>query len=143
MNRSRGIVFSMALLLALITISAALNQQQPIAPKKVSVNDLKVMITTTKSVYNVGEVINGTIWLVNETPQPVQLDPIYTFYLTAGYAPFIYGTVGHISPASPDAVIEIPAWGRVSFLPLRYSAGQVGTFEIRAYGASAKVEVIN
>jgi hypothetical protein len=90
MYRSRGVVFGIALLLALITISAASNQLQQIAPKRVSVNDLKVEITTTKSVYNVGEVINGTIWLVNETPQPVHLDPIYTAYLTAGYTSNLY-----------------------------------------------------
>jgi hypothetical protein len=139
---SRGAIYGIALLLSIITISAAFNQLQEVTPKTVSLNDLNVEITTSKKVYHVGDVINGTVWLVNDTPQTVHLDPIYTSYLTAGYTPNLYSATINIDYASRYSGREIPAWGRVGFLPFLYSASQVGTFEIRTYETSASVEVI-
>ena len=39
--------------------------------------------------------------------------------------------------------MEIPAGGRVGFLPFSFSADHAGTFEVRAFGASTQVEVTN
>jgi hypothetical protein len=68
---NKGVIYGVALLLSIITISAAFNQLQDITPKTVSVNDLDVEITTSKKIYHIGEIINGTVWLVNNTPQTV------------------------------------------------------------------------
>ena len=143
MNTRTGFICGVVVLLAIITLGVAFNQPQTTTPKIISVNDLKVEITTTKSTYQVGDVINGTVWFVNDTPQPVYLDLVYTAYVTAGYVPNLYSASVHISYASPNPGMEIPAGGSVGFLPFRFSADHAGTFEIRAFGASAQVEVTN
>lgn len=140
-----SIIIITSVLLAVITFTSLLYQIQPTSPRRVSLNDLKVEITTTKETYVVGEVINGTVWFVNDSPRLVYLDPIYTAYINAGYSDMISGSSSmvHIDYVSPNAVIEIPAWGRVAFLPFHYEASRVGTFVIRVFGLSFSVGIVN
>ena len=132
-------------LLAAITVIASLNQPQQITPMLVSLSDLNVEITTTKTVYHVGDVIKGTLWIVNNSSQPVYIEQIHTAYLTAGYVdpPDLHSASVNIDYASPNTEREIPAWGKVGFIPFLFSASQVGTFEIRGYGSSISVKVID
>ncbi|MCX6655184.1 MAG: hypothetical protein NTY03_08690 [Candidatus Bathyarchaeota archaeon] len=134
-----------SILLAAITFTSLFYQIQPTSPRRVSLNDLKVEITTTKGTYVVGEIINGTVWFVNDSPRLVYLDPIYTVYMNMGYSDTISGSSSRvfIDYTSPNAVIEIPAWGRVAFLPFHHEASRVGTFMIRIFGVSYSVRIVN
>ncbi len=141
MTTARRIVYGAALLLAIVAVAAATSQPQTTPIRKVSLSDLEVEITTTKTTYRVGEAIMGIIWLVNNSPEPVSLTRTFTAYVTAGYPPDLHSAVVNIDYASPDAETEIPSGGRVGLIPFSYSTGKAGAFEVRAYGATATIEV--
>jgi hypothetical protein len=144
MKSTKAIILSTSILLAIITVVALLNQPPFITPPLVSVNDLKVEITTTKTTYHVGEIINGTVWLINNSDQPVLIDQISTAYITAGYSdpPDLHTSQIDIDYATSNPRKEILPWGRLGLIPFLYSASQSGTFEIRSYGAIKSVRVI-
>lgn len=141
----KSAIINTSVLLVAITFTGLLYQIQPTSPRRVSLNDLKVEITTTKGTCVVGELINGTVWFVNDSPRLVYLNPIYKAYINAGYSDTISGSSGiiHIDYVSPDAVIEIPANDRVAFIPFHYEANRAGTFVIRTLGSSISVRIIN
>jgi hypothetical protein len=126
-------------LLEIITLTAATNQPQKATIKKVSLNDLKVEITTTKTTYRVSEDITGTIWLVNDSPETLTLAPIFTANFTAGYTLNLKSSTVNFDYSSPET--EIPSGGRFNFIPFHYTASKQGTYEIMSYGAKATVDV--
>ena len=133
-----------SIVLGIIIIVAGYSYFDGESPKKVSVNDLKVEITTNKEVYNVGEEINGTIWFVNTSPDRVYLDAIYTAYFSGNYAddPNPVSAIVNIDYASSHHYIDIPAGERVGFLPIYFVAKREGVFTILSFGASKSVRVV-
>lgn len=113
------------------------------SPKRVSVNDLTVQITTDRQVYYAGDEINATVWFINTSHQPVYIDPITSFYFSGNYVNDTSPIGGEVAIdyASPNSKIIIPAEGKIAFWDFNFQANKIGTFSIICFEASTSVKV--
>jgi hypothetical protein len=142
---SRGVIYGVALLLSIITISAAFNQLQEVTPKMVSLNDLNVEITTSKKVYHVGDVINATFSYVNPTNQTITLFSTPTIIHYSGHylgdEVTIEATVQFSRNNSNFAGIKILPGHVYDVWTTTFYASKVGSFEIRCNDLIETVQV--
>lgn len=122
------------------SISSYLNGE---LPKRVSVGDLNVQITTDKMVYHAGDEINATVWFINTSHKPVKIDPITSFYFSGNFVNDTNPVGGEVAIdyAFPSSKIIIPAEGKFAFWDCSFQAYKVGIFTINCFEASTSVKV--
>jgi hypothetical protein len=131
------------LVLGIILVVAGYTYVDSESPKRVSVNELTVQITTDKQVYYMGDEINATVWFINTSHKPVYIDPITSFHFSGNYVNDTNPVGGEVAIdyAFPSSKIIIPAEGKTAFWDHDFQAYEVGTFTINCFGASKSVDV--
>jgi len=144
----RGIRLNLAvkytvIVLGVILVSSGYTYLNGESPKRVSVSDLKVQITTDKNVYYTGDEINATVWFINTSHKPVYIDPITSFPFNGNYVNDTSPVGGEVilDYAYPNSKIIIPAEGKIAFWDYNFQANNVGTFTLNCFGASTSVKV--
>ena len=110
----------------------------------VNLSDLEVRVVTNKKEYYVNETIKAALYVYNNNPYPVRLEPIRVIYISGNYVsdPEKISGIAHIDYAEQYQYILIKANSSKLLFEDEFIVRKLGEFMINMLGASTTVNVI-
>jgi hypothetical protein len=112
--------------------------------KLVTLSDLKVRIVTDKNEYNVNETIRAALYVYNNNPYPVRLEPIREIYISGNSVSESekISTICYLDYSAQYQYIFIEASSSLVLYKQEFLTRIPGEFMINMLGASTTVNVI-